>query len=147
MKGLEARGIHIKLSRVLGDDYYRPAAIGRWLVRFREGNLLCADHSRSGRPVIDISECLRAFLDKFPVARASMMSKHFRIAHGTIMETLQCYFGLKKFSRRWVPHQLRSSQKADRVNRSQTLLHLLQQLQQFDFEGITSGDESWFRYE
>jgi hypothetical protein len=32
--------------------------------------------------------------------------------------------------------------KADGVNRSRALLHLLQQLQPFDFEGITKGDES-----
>jgi hypothetical protein len=44
-------------------------------------------------------------------------------------------------------HQLSSSQKADRVKRSRALLHLLQQSQPFDFEGITIGDESWFRYE
>jgi hypothetical protein len=43
-----------------------------------------------------------------------------------------------------VSHQLSSSQKANRVNHSRALLHLLQQLQPFDFEGITTGDESWF---
>jgi hypothetical protein len=37
--------------------------------------------------------------------------------------------------------------KADRANRSRALLHLLQQLQLFDFRGITTGGESWFRYE
>jgi transposase len=54
MKGLRARRIHTKLSWVLGDDGYSLAAIERWLARFREGDLSCADHSRSGRPVIDI---------------------------------------------------------------------------------------------
>jgi hypothetical protein len=99
MKGLGARLIHIKLSRVLGDDCYSPAAIERWLARFREGDLSCADHSRSGRPVIDISELLRAFLDKFPFASANRMSKHFRIALGTIMKIIRRGLGLKKFSR------------------------------------------------
>jgi hypothetical protein len=65
MKGLGARHIQIKLSQVLGDDCYSPAAIERWLARFREGDLSWPDRSRSGRPVIHISECLGAFLDKF----------------------------------------------------------------------------------
>jgi hypothetical protein len=69
MKGLGARCIHTKLSRVLGDDCYSPAVIERWLTRFREGDCSCADHSRSGRAVIGISECLRVFLNKFPFAR------------------------------------------------------------------------------
>jgi hypothetical protein len=89
MKGLGARRIHTKLSRVLGDDCDSPAAIDHWLARFREGDRSCVNHSRSGRPVIDISECLRAFLDKFPFARANVIPKHFRIALETIVEILQ----------------------------------------------------------
>jgi hypothetical protein len=147
MKELRARCIPTKLSRVVSDDCYSPVAIERWLACFREGDLSCANHSRSGRPVIDISECLRDFLDKFPFASTSIMFKHFRIACGTILKTVQRDFGLKQFSRRWVPHQLSSPQKVDCVNRCRALLHLLQQLQLFDFEGMTTGDESWFRYE
>jgi hypothetical protein len=104
MKGLGARRIHTKLSRVLGDDCYGPAAIERWLAGFRERDLSCASHSRSSRPVIDSPECLRAFLDKFPFASANMMSNHFRIVRGVFMEILQRDLGLKKFSRRWVRH-------------------------------------------
>jgi hypothetical protein len=114
MKRFGARRIHTKLSWVLDDDCDSPAAIERWFARFREGDFSCAGHSRSGRPMIDISECLRTFLDKFPFASSNMMSKHFRIARGTIMEILQRDLGLEKFSRRWVPHHLWSSQKADR---------------------------------
>jgi hypothetical protein len=46
MKGLGARRIHIKLSQVLGNNYYSPENIKRWLARFREGDLSCADHSQ-----------------------------------------------------------------------------------------------------
>jgi hypothetical protein len=133
-KEVGARRIHRKLSWVLDDDCYTPAAIERWLAHFREGDLSYAGHSRLGWPVIDISECLRAFLDKFPFAIANVMSKYFRIVREAIMEILQLDLGLQKFSRRWVPRQLSSSQKAGRVNRSRALSHLLQQLQPFDFE-------------
>jgi hypothetical protein len=144
MKGLGTRYIYTKLPRLLADDCYSLVVIERWFACFREGDLSCAGHSRSDRPMIDISECLRAFFDKFPFANTNMMSKHFRIVSGTIMKILQLNLGLKKFSRRWMPHQLIA--KADRGNRSAALLHLLQPLQPFDFEGITTGDESWFWY-
>jgi hypothetical protein len=39
MKGLWAKRIHTKSSRVLGDDCYSPAVIERWLARFRDGDL------------------------------------------------------------------------------------------------------------
>jgi hypothetical protein len=62
-------------------------------------------------------------------------------SHGAwaIMAILQRGLGLKKSPRRKGSNQLNSSQKAERGNRSQTLLH---QLQPFDFERITAGDES-----
>jgi hypothetical protein len=46
MKGLKARRIHTKLSRVLGNDCCSSAAIEWWLARFREGDRSCANHSR-----------------------------------------------------------------------------------------------------
>jgi hypothetical protein len=45
--------------------------------------------------VIDISDYLRAFLDKFPFASGDMMSKHFRIVRGAIMDILQRDLGFK----------------------------------------------------
>jgi hypothetical protein len=99
MKGFGARDIHTKLSRVLGDDCDSPVAIERWLARFRDGDLSCADHSRSDCLVTDISECLHTFLDKSPFASASMMPKRFRITRGTIMEILQREPGFETLSR------------------------------------------------
>jgi hypothetical protein len=122
MKGLGARHIHVKLSRVLGNDCYSPAAIERWPARLREGDLSCANHSRSGRPVIDFLECLCAFLDKFPFTRAIMMSKHLRIARGTMMEILQRDLGLKKGLLSWETTSAQLVTKADRVNRSRARL-------------------------
>jgi hypothetical protein len=104
MKGLGARRIHTKLSRVLGNDCDSLAAIELWPAGFGEGDLSCTNHSRSSRPVIDISECLCAFLEKFPFASVDMMSKHFCIARGTIMTILQRDLALKRLSRRWVCH-------------------------------------------
>jgi hypothetical protein len=95
MKGLGAKYIHTKLFRVLGDDCSRPAAIERWLARFHEGDLSSANHFRSGRLVIDISEYLHAALEKFPFVSANMMSKHFRRMHGTVMEILQRHLVIK----------------------------------------------------
>jgi hypothetical protein len=57
-----------------------------------------------------------------------MMFTNFRRVHGMIREILQRDLGLKKFSRQRVLHQLSSPQKADRVDPSRALLHLLQQL-------------------
>jgi histone-lysine N-methyltransferase SETMAR len=54
--------------------------------------------------------------------------------------------GMRKFSRRWVPHFLSPAQKVPRVEASWTILRILQDAESNDFEGISRGDGSWFRY-
>jgi hypothetical protein len=51
-----------------------------------------------------------------------------------------------KFSRRWVPHFLSRAQKVARVEAPKTILRVGQDAKSSDFEGIATGDESWFRY-
>jgi hypothetical protein len=53
---------------------------------------------------------------------------------------------MRKFSRRWVPHFLSPAQKVALVEASKTILPVLQDAELSDFEGIATGDESWFRY-
>jgi hypothetical protein len=51
---------------------------------------------------------------------------------------------LKKFHLRWVPHALSSNQKSERVSDSRLLLAALDQNEATLFQGVITGDESWF---
>jgi hypothetical protein len=53
---------------------------------------------------------------------------------------------MKKFSRRSMPHFLNPAQTVARVKASKIILRVLQDAESNDFEGIVTGDESWFRY-
>jgi hypothetical protein len=53
---------------------------------------------------------------------------------------------MRKFSRRWELHFLSPAQKVARVETSKTILWVLQDAESNDFEGIATGDESWFRH-
>jgi hypothetical protein len=53
---------------------------------------------------------------------------------------------MRKFLRLWVPHFISPAQKVAHVEASKTTLRVLQAAESNDFEGITTGDESWFRY-
>jgi hypothetical protein len=46
----------------------------------------------------------------------------------------------------WVPHLFNSAQKAARVEASNEILRFLQGSEVNQFDGIATGDESWFRY-
>jgi hypothetical protein len=53
---------------------------------------------------------------------------------------------MRKFPRRWVPRSLSLAQKIAGVAASETILRILQDAESNNFEEITTGDESWFRY-
>jgi hypothetical protein len=59
-----------------------------------------------------------------------------------VKEILRRELGLKKFSRRWVPHLLSDVQKKLRVDASRNLLSLLGMYAEHNFEGIATADES-----
>jgi hypothetical protein len=54
---------------------------------------------------------LAAILQKYSFASARVLAQHFLTSVPTIEEILQRELELKKFSRRWVPHFLFSTQK------------------------------------
>jgi hypothetical protein len=109
IKGLGSRPIHRKLSAVFGDNCFSLAIIKRWITRFRDGDLSCADRERWEDPIIDISAPLRLLLNRFPFVRDNMMSKHFHMARGTLRVILHHDLDLRQFSCQWVPQQLTSS--------------------------------------
>jgi hypothetical protein len=59
-----------------------------------------------------------------------------------VKEILKRKLGLKKFSRKWVPHLLSNDQKKLRVDASRKLLSLLGIYAEHNFKGIATGDES-----
>jgi hypothetical protein len=94
-----------------------------------------------------LGSSLAAFLLEFPFASAGQMAKHFHSSRTTIKEILSRRLGLRKFPRRWAPHQLSDHQKDVRVRDSKALLAILRRLQDNSFEGISIEDESGFLYE
>jgi hypothetical protein len=62
-----------------------------------------------------------------------------------VKEMLRRELGLKKFSRRSVPHLLSDDQKKLLVGASRKLLSLLGIYAEPNFKGIATDDESWFQ--
>jgi hypothetical protein len=63
-----------------------------------------------------------------------------------VKEILRQELGLKKSSRRWVPHLLSDDQKKLLVDASRKLLSLLGIYAEHNFKGNATGDESWFQH-
>jgi hypothetical protein len=141
-----SKKIHEELITTLGDDAYHLSQIKTWLQRFKNGDLSCKGHSRPERPVLTLGSQFEAFLLKSPFTSARVIAKHFCTTAPTIKDILHRELGMRKFSRSWVPHFLSEAQKAARVKASKEMLRILQDSEENKFDGIVTGDESWFRY-
>jgi hypothetical protein len=104
------------------------------------------NQAKPGRPLHVLGEPLAEFLEQFPFASAGSIAEHFGLSKPTIREIIERELGLRRFSRRWVPHSLSDSQKADRMTMAISMLGVLNRQAAFSFSRIVTGDESWFLY-
>jgi hypothetical protein len=84
---------------------------------------------------------LEHFLEKFPFASARITAMHFNASHSTRKDIWSRALGLRKLSRRSVPHQLSGLQKMFRIDTLVKLFTLLDQYCELPFEGIATGEE------
>jgi hypothetical protein len=134
------------INQQLGVNAYGPSQIKIWLWRFRDVDTEGRDLPRAGRPLLTLGAQVEPFLQQYPFASARTIAKHFLVNPHTVTEILQRELGMTKFSRRWVPHSLTSAQKVARVDASIEMLRTLSESDTNDFDGVTTGDESWFQY-
>jgi hypothetical protein len=148
LKGWGSKKISQELRRTLGDDAYVLFQIKTkiWLQGFRSGDLSCSDLSRAGRPSLTLGPQVEVFLQKDPFASTRTIAKHFLTTASTVKEMLQRELEIREFSRRWVPHFLNDTQKVARVEAAKERSRILQESETNDFDGVATGNESWFQH-
>jgi hypothetical protein len=75
-----------------------------------------------------------------------MLSRHFNVCTATAKEIFVRCLCWKKFTRRWIPHPLPDRQKVTRVEASNELPQILNDLEADSFDVIRISDESQFHY-
>jgi transposase len=124
LKGWGARRIHEELMSTPGDDSYGVSHFKIWLEKFRNGDLSCKDSPRSGRPPLTLGPQREAFMQKDSFASARVIAQHFLTTVPAIKDILQRELGMRKFSRRWVPHFFSPAQKMARQGKYPSLVSL-----------------------
>jgi hypothetical protein len=81
---------------ILGSDAYSEESVQNWVARFESGGTSCEDISRPGRPLTDLAEPFRLFLQDYPFASAYMLSRHLIVCATAMKEILTRDLGLKK---------------------------------------------------
>jgi hypothetical protein len=74
------------------------------------------------------------------------VSRHFGVSYSTVKEVLSHELGFRKYAGRWVPQLLDDARTNHRRASAIELLELLRGRKAYNFNGIATGDESWFHY-
>lgn len=146
LTGLNAYQMHTKLVETLEEKAYSYSQIKFWCKRFRQGDLSCSYLPKSGRTPSDLGPSIIKYIEKYPFASASKMSRHFQCSKSTIISILEDDYDFKKFKRKWSPHVLSDDIKQKRIDFSIMIKKYLEDDQENDFASICTGDESWFGY-
>jgi hypothetical protein len=57
----------------LESDVYSEDSVHDWVARFQSGDTSCENSSRPGRPLTDLAEPFRLFLQNYPFASARVL--------------------------------------------------------------------------
>jgi hypothetical protein len=144
VKGLTYKAIHRDLSTVLGEDDVSLDTVKRWCRRFKDGSLCLADENRPGRPKSDLADSISRLLEREPFLSARTLARKLESSRQTIKRVLATDLGMRKFTRRWIPHSVTAAQKVQRVADAR---RLLKSDQKNKSRNIMTGDESWFYYQ
>lgn len=147
LKGWGYKKITTELTDTLEDDALSMSTIQRWVNRFKSGDLSCNDLEREGRPNLDISDTISAILQDEPYSTAKSIASRLCCSVPTVIFNLTDVLHLKRFIRRWVPHQLTPENKIERVEKSRALLKTLYSCQENNFISLITLDESWFYFD
>lgn len=147
LKGMKREEIHAELIDVYGDDALSLSSVKYWCHEFKVGRKCLEDAPRSGRPPeIYLSDLVAKEMNKDPYLTANQIAKKFDISPQTAVTILSEDLGYLYKHLRWVPHLLTCEMKEKRVEQCKLILNALETARRSHFNGIMTGDESWFLY-
>jgi hypothetical protein len=112
--------------------------------KFKAGDFSTDDRVRPGRPPIELSGAIMSLLSDEPFLSARVLAVPLSSTHQTINQVLLSDLGMRKFVRRWTPHDLSEANRRERVLKVYLLLEELRADEGNEFANTMTGDESWF---
>jgi hypothetical protein len=99
---------------------------------------------RLGRHPIELSGAIMSLLSDEPFLSAQVLAVRLSLTHQTIEQVLVSDLGMRKFVRRWIPHDLSEANRRERVLKVNLLLQELGADEWNEFANTMTGDKSWF---
>jgi hypothetical protein len=144
MNGRKGKAIHTELSRVLKGHAVSVDVCKYWCWKFRAGHFSMDDRVRPGRPPIELSGAIISLRSDEPFLSARVLAVRLSSTHQTIKGVPVSDLGMRKFVRRWIPHDLSEVRRREWVLKSNLLLEELRAGERNEFTNTVTDAESWF---
>lgn len=131
------------ICRAIGPGTMSQATAYRWFKRFAEKNYELENEPRSERSDKKDFEVLKELVDADPYQTTRELANVLGCSHSTIENRLN-EFGYRSLLGAWVPHNLSTVQKSQRVDLCMFLLQMRRNYQWLDH--LITGDEKWVVY-
>jgi hypothetical protein len=138
------KAIHTKLSRVPKGHAVSVDVCKCWCREFKAGDFSMDDRVRPGRPPIKFYGPIMSLLSDEPFPSARVLIVRLSSTHQTIKRVMVSDIGMRKFVRRWIPHDLSEANRRERVLKANLFLEELRADGGNEFAKTMTGDESWF---
>ena len=144
-KGIHPIEIKYQIDSVFGRNSYSYSAIThtiRNLSFFTNFN----DHEKNEEKNINEEriKLIEETLIDFPFLSLKQIAMKTNIPKTTVFRILTQDLHYASKHLKWIPYELKSSQKVMRINLSNQLLKILQEEKKTNYNFIITGDESWF---
>jgi hypothetical protein len=144
MDGRKYKAIHTELSWIFEGHAASVDICKYWCRKFKAGDFSMDDRVRPGRLPIELSGAIMDLLSDEPFLSARVLAVRLSSTHQTIKGVLVSDLGMRKFVRRWIPHDLSESNRRERVIKANLLLEELWTDEGNEFANTMIGDETWF---
>jgi histone-lysine N-methyltransferase SETMAR len=139
---LNATATTKKICDIYG-DVLEVRKCQRWFKKFAEGDLDLSDAPRSGRPVEFDNETLKSLIESDPKLTIEELSQQLGSTRSTVHRHLEEIGKVHRVGK-WVPHELSSANKEQRIIICNSLL--TKHNREPFLRRIVTGDEKWVLY-
>lgn len=147
-RGMKTNEIVEIFAETYGEEAYSIDAIRYWLRQIKTGRVNLHEQPIHGKPTDDgITPAIKSMIENNPLLSARQIAKLLGISPNTVIDRLTNSLGYHCYQTKWVPHELNTAQKNNRVTQAKSMLKILQSEQRTKFDNIITGDESWFLYQ
>lgn len=143
LKGTTAAATSREIISVFGTNSASERTVQKWYQRFRSGDTSCDDEQRSGRPQEIVDDDLQELVVSEPGLTCEDYAEKLSSSKETVRRALH-RLGFVSKLQKWVPHELSTLNKLDRITICKQLSVRHQKTPFLD--KMITGDEKWMYY-